>query len=476
MMFAGTGVWKSKRGAALLGCRYVFINDEQYGYNIRDELIAADEVSYNYDDIGNRTTAEGKTYTANNLNQYTAIDDFAPQYDADGNQTLIKTETGVWSVVYNAENRPVRWQSGDTVITMAFDRMGRRVEMRTVKDGAETLQRFVYDNYLCVQQLRGADNALFHSYVWDPTEPIATRPLIFLPSSGLLSHYFHDGNKNVSDLVDIQGSVVHYSYTPFGISATFTSSENPYRFSSEYMDNTLSLVYYNYRHYNPQDCRWTGRDPFYMTRGLGLYLYNNNNNGYNDLLGLYSILCFAYNEGTIIGVNSTNRNDEIEVKNVFSGNEYANDSSKQHVTDKGPIPIGEYWLGNKYIPKNHIDDAQRGGNYNWYKLYGDNGMGGKSYTQVAVKNPETGKIIYRGGFNLHTGQASNGCVTVWSDIDSTDSRYPQSKQYDHLEKFLDKCSTKKFVNPRNPNDNYVGVLLVRKCLNDCREAINDYEK
>ena len=99
-------------------------NDEQYGYNVRDELISADEVSYNYDDIGNRTIAEGKTYTANNLNQYTAIDDFVPQYDADGNQTLIKTETGVWSVVYNAENRPVRWTQGDTVITMAFDRMG----------------------------------------------------------------------------------------------------------------------------------------------------------------------------------------------------------------------------------------------------------------------------------------------------------------------------------------------------------------
>ena len=137
MVFAGTGVWKSKRGTPLLTCRRVFINDEQYGYNIRDELIAADEVSYAYDDIGNRTTAEGKTYTANNLNQYTAIDDFVPQYDDDGihaptsmsevgNQTLIKTETGIWSVVYNAENRPIRWQSGDTVITMAFDRMGRR--------------------------------------------------------------------------------------------------------------------------------------------------------------------------------------------------------------------------------------------------------------------------------------------------------------------------------------------------------------
>ena len=204
-----------------IGYKIPFIPLFQYlCYNLHDELISVDDIFYAYDDIGiraptsaseagNRTTAEGKTYTANNLNQYTAIDDFIPEYDADGNQTLIKTSTGVWSVVYNAENRPIRWQSGDTVITMAFDRMGRRVEMRAIKDGEETLQRFVYDNYLCVQQLRGTDNALFHSYIWDPTEPIATRPLIFHPVASSPACYFHDGNKNVSDLVVVQGSVVH---------------------------------------------------------------------------------------------------------------------------------------------------------------------------------------------------------------------------------------------------------------------------
>ena len=262
-------------------------NDEQYGYNVRDELISADEVSYAYDDIGiyaptsvsevgNRTTAEGKTYTANNLNQYTAIDDFVPQYDDDGNQTLIKTETGVWSVTYNAENRPIRWESGDTVITMSFDRMGRRVEMRTVKDGVETLQRFVYDNYLCIQQLRGADNALFHSYIWDPTEPIATRPLVFLPASGEIAYYFHDGNKNVSDLVDIQGNIVHYSYTPFGIPTAITPSENSFCFSSEHMDNLFGLVYYNYRHYNHVLGRWIGRDKLEEENALNLYMFSGN--------------------------------------------------------------------------------------------------------------------------------------------------------------------------------------------------------
>ena len=251
-------------------------NDEQYGYNARDELTSADEVSYNYDDIGNRTIAEGKTYTANNLNQYTAIDDFTPQYDDDGNQTLIKTETGIWSVLYNAENRPIRWQSGDTMITMAFDRMGRRVEMRTVKDGEETLQRFVYDNYLCIQQLRGADNALYQSYIWDPTEPIATRPLIFIPSVGEIAYYFHDGNKNVSDLVDTQGSVVHYDYAPFGTSRAFSISDNLLGFSSEVYDEILGCVYYNYRSYNILDGRWCVRDLIGEGGGLNLCVFTSN--------------------------------------------------------------------------------------------------------------------------------------------------------------------------------------------------------
>ena len=114
-------------------------NDEQYTYNVRDELIAAGEVSYAYDDIGNRTVAEGKIYIANNLNQYTAIDDFVPEYDANGNQTLVKTATGIWQVDYNAENRPVRWTQGNTVVTMGFDRMGRHVfykEMEGNRQGA----------------------------------------------------------------------------------------------------------------------------------------------------------------------------------------------------------------------------------------------------------------------------------------------------------------------------------------------------
>ena len=210
----------------------------------------------------------------------------------------LRTSSGIWSVTYNAENRPVRWQSGDTVITMAFDRMGRRVEMRTVKNGVETLQRFVYDNYLCVQQLRGADNAIFHSYVWDPTEPIATRPLVMRAKNwGLNLFYTHDGNKNVSEVFyhALQnGIAAHYDYAPFGavirtsratrVSNRDILSENPFRFSSEYHDFTLDLVYYNYRYYNSMYGRWENRDPF---GSINLFLFCLNSPEYNyDWLGL----------------------------------------------------------------------------------------------------------------------------------------------------------------------------------------------
>ena len=69
---------------------------------------------YNFDDIGNRKTSSERgtnsVYTASQLNQYTAVDDFTPTYDADGNETLVKTATGIWQVTYNGENRPVRWE------------------------------------------------------------------------------------------------------------------------------------------------------------------------------------------------------------------------------------------------------------------------------------------------------------------------------------------------------------------------------
>ncbi len=254
--------------------RRISKNDEAYGYNERDELtsVTTNSVStyaYSYDDIGNRVTSselgEARAYSANSLNQYIGDD-----YDLDGNQTNIVTSTGTWAVTYNAENRPVNWQCGATNIVMKYDHMGRRVEyIETISSVTNAHHKFVYDGYLQLQCLNGSDNSVDLAFEWDPTEPVVTRPLFIQThsNSGSQSYFFtQDGNKNVSDVVSYQrarGVVAHYNYAPFGAVTSATgslASINPFRFSSEYHDDTLGLVYYNYRHYNPNDGRWIGRD------------------------------------------------------------------------------------------------------------------------------------------------------------------------------------------------------------------------
>ena len=268
--------------------RRVSKNDEQYGYNVRDELTLATNVvtgaefAYCYDDIGNRIWfrefGTNTTYVANNLNQYTEIVRGGvvehPTFDADGSQTDITTGTGRWLVEYNGENRPVLWTclqsynqtiTNNQAISMSYDRMGRRVQ-----SGNDT---FVYDGYLNMG-----------STIWDPTEPIATRPLVWL-ANDTQSYYFHDGSKSVSDLTG--GETVQYAYSPFGVPVNvFKRDVSPWHFSSEFTDDILGVVYYNYRHFNFEYGRWLQMDPIAENGGLNMYGFANNDpENHYDRLG-----------------------------------------------------------------------------------------------------------------------------------------------------------------------------------------------
>ncbi len=256
------------------GSAFTFNDTLSYGSNNRSELtnaVAAVDSAYRYaydfDEIGNRETSvergTNSVYTANNLNQYTAVDDFSPQFDDDGNQTLVKTATGIWSVTYNGENRPIYWTNGDTVITMSYDRMGRR----NTKNGLS----FVYNGYLQIANF-GHSASIVESqvFIWNPMEPVATRPLTWSISTTQLVnsssfYYVYDGNKNVSEVIKMDGDIAaHYEYAPFGsvvAQCGVFAPLNPWRFSCEYADDETAMVYYNYRHYEPAMGRWMSRDP-----------------------------------------------------------------------------------------------------------------------------------------------------------------------------------------------------------------------
>ena len=316
---AGRRIEIARSGTAMSESR-----TDAYGYNVRNELTSATktggpqspaaEYAYQYDDIGNRITSTdittNRTYTANSLNQYSAImtsdsglqtSSFTPQYDDDGNQTLIQTSTGVWSVQYNGENRPVLWtggtQSAATNIVMSFDRMGRRVEYRETAGGSQSsatetnaYHRFVYDNYLCIQRLDAANgNAVDLAFIWDATEPVATRPLIVDKPGVYKVCVTHDGNKNVAELIsgDVAVSTNATSTLPVNLRTC-----NPFRFSSEYSDDVLGLSCYNYRHYDSRLGRWNNRDVLFNPGkdiALNCFVRNSPNN-LTDLLGLRTCL------------------------------------------------------------------------------------------------------------------------------------------------------------------------------------------
>ena len=286
-----------------------------FTYNSRGELVGdqlrpGGRFGYQYDNIGNRKEAFefGSTtdYETDELNRYAGIvrnggEAFTPQYDADGNQTLVKTSTGIWTVTYNAENRPVKFESedGGTTVECAYDSMGRRFEKKVTVGGTTGFHaRYLYRDYLQVAEcdLTGETPVVVRSYLWDPSEPEATRVLAMTRweanGTQVKEHLYcmHDAMKNVTSLFgEARGRRALYEYRPYGGLVTSEGNmaqENKFRFSCEYMDDELGLIYYNYRHLNPLDGRWISRDPIAEQGGWNLFAFVKNNSIINfDYLG-----------------------------------------------------------------------------------------------------------------------------------------------------------------------------------------------
>ncbi|PNC18759.1 hypothetical protein CXU18_12380 [Akkermansia muciniphila] len=137
---------------------------------------------------------------------------------------------------------------------------------------------------------------LVKSYLWDPTEPMATRILMMTcwQENGMKVkehlYFMYDALKNVTSIFDgQQKQQARYEYAPFGSPITEEGDmarENKFRFSCEFSDDELGLVYYNYRHLNPADGRWINRDPIQEQSEWNLYGFVKNVPSYFiDLLG-----------------------------------------------------------------------------------------------------------------------------------------------------------------------------------------------
>ena len=413
-----------------------------FTYNSRGELVGdqlrpGGRFGYQYDNIGNRKEAFefGSTtdYETDELNRYAGIvrnggEAFTPQYDADGNQTLVKTSTGIWTVTYNAENRPVKFESedGGTTVECAYDSMGRRFEKKVTVGGTTGFHaRYLYRDHLQVAEcdLTGETPKLVRSYLWDPSEPEATRVLSMTRweanGTQVKEHLYcmHDAMKNVTSLFgEARGRRALYEYRPYGGLVTSEGNmaqENKFRFSCEYMDDELGLIYYNYRHLNPRDGRWISRDPIMEQGGWNLFAFVGNKIfNQADILGLICTIEYSIKLHTIL-IRKVDKDGNIlrlTTSRVFSGNgDGKNNPDNVGNKDNGPIPPGKYYVIKRQSGgiRSRIED--------WtYKLWNDNDKTQwLAFIAIddALDDQKEINGVFRSSFRMHYGTRSLGCIT-----------------------------------------------------------------
>ena len=293
---APTNEWILKR--SLSNDELLF--DESFLYNSRNELTRYSngeaETEYSYDSAGNRTAlrsgSQHNDYEIDNLGKITTIEStrdgiFNPLYDEDGNQTLVKSPTGLWMVEYNAENRPIRWRNDDVDIKMLYDWQGRRV-FKQVKKAGKTVSeiRFGYDGFRLIVEshAEGITNLIY----WGIGDSRRAKIPLAYSKNGVLRYFLNDHNGSVIGDIDECGVIrPKWAYDPFGNDIISESPHEGLGYSAEYGDSETGCIYYNYRHYNPRDGRWLTRDPKPSTRIVSEYGFCNNQvPSQFDLLGL----------------------------------------------------------------------------------------------------------------------------------------------------------------------------------------------
>ncbi len=291
---------------------------DAFAYNARGEVtnatIDSAAWSYAYDHIGNRTTASdsaGTTaYTANNVNQYTAVGADAPEYDLDGNLAAFGDRTNAWNAAGRLVSTTWTETNGLQRLRSEYDHRGRRVRrvLETSADAGATWtvidnRTFAYDDWNLIYERseRPNEGAAELAFFWGPDLSGSLQGaggiggLVAISIGGDFYFPGYDNNGNVVGYWNEDGALVaEYSYDAFGKTISSSGSMEsvfPHRFSTKYYDAETDLYYYGYRYYASSLGRWISRDPAEERGGLSLYRLERNDPLFSiDALGLEGIV------------------------------------------------------------------------------------------------------------------------------------------------------------------------------------------
>ncbi len=233
-----------------------------YGYDPLSQLqtvTGSQTHSYQYDPVGNRSLADGTSYTPNPLNQYSAVGSTNYAYDPNGNLT----NDGTTTYTYDAENRLVSSSAVGSSVTYTYDAFGRRIS-KTVNG---TTTKFTYDGDQILEELDGAGTQTAE-YINGPgiDEPLR------MQRGTVKTYYLADGLGSITHLTNKDGQVVEsYTYDPYGKPNIFDGAGNPltqsafgnrYLFTGREYDQETGLQNNRARYYHPGIGRFLQRDPY----------------------------------------------------------------------------------------------------------------------------------------------------------------------------------------------------------------------
>jgi len=241
-------------------------------------------VTYVNDSINRLSMTDNGTvtnYTPNSLNQYTAVANHTPQYDAKFN---LHSGYDDWVYTYDADRRLISADSAADQghhAQFVYDGLGRCVR-RTI-DGTATV--LTYDEWKPIVEWTGAGVFV----AWNLYGPGADEILVrYQPNTGYYVHYKLDAMGNVQFLLSGQNlGLEKYTYDAFGKPRivgwngdvrTISLYGNRFLFTGREYLYTLGLYDYRHRLYHPGLGRFIQTDPVgFGGDPMNLYRYCSGN-------------------------------------------------------------------------------------------------------------------------------------------------------------------------------------------------------
>ena len=206
-----------------------------------------------------------RNFTANGLNQYTAVNGTPYGYDGNGNLS----GDGSSTYTYDADNRLRSANASGTAATLSWD-AGNRLR-QTMIGGTTT--NLLYDGERLVAEYDAGGN-LLRRYVHGPG---IDEPLVKYEGTGTTSRswYYADHLGSIVATADATGTAsATFNYGPFGELGSTTPGR--FGYTGQQYFAPLGLYHYKARFYSPALGRFLQPDPIGYVAAINLYTYVEN--------------------------------------------------------------------------------------------------------------------------------------------------------------------------------------------------------